>query len=152
MNAAIFGEAHRIDEGEYDGLISVIRVILRFRPRRMRITLDDGPLETRALMVAIANGPYTGLGLMFAPDARLDDGLFDVRLYRRFSRYEAVRHILSIAAGRRPYHPRVTTHRSRQVVVESRHPLPCRADAQDLGTTPVTFLVRPAALRVIVPA
>jgi diacylglycerol kinase family enzyme len=36
--------------------------------------------------------------------------------------------------------------------VTSRSPLPCRADGRDLGLTPVTFEVRPRALRVVIPS
>jgi diacylglycerol kinase (ATP) len=152
LTAALFEEGQRIDRGEYLGLLDLIRVFARFRPHRMTIHLDEETLETRALMLAVANGPYTGLGFTIAPDARLDDGLFDVRIARRFKRPEALFYMLAIAFGRRSYQPKVTTHRASRVVVESRHPVPCRADANDLGTTPATFVVRPSSLRVIVPA
>ena len=151
LSAALFAEANRVDQGEYHGVLGAIRILLQFRPRRMRIHLDDGPVATRALMVAVANGPYTGFGFTVAPGARLDDGMFDIAVFSRFSRVELVRHLGSIAAGRRQYHPKVSTYRSREVTIESRHPLPARADANDLGTTPIRCVVRRAALRVVVP-
>jgi diacylglycerol kinase family enzyme len=86
-----------------------------------------------------------------APDARLDDGLLDVGVWRRFSKPELLHHLFSIAFGRRRYTPQVDMYRSSKVRVTSAHPLPCRADSRDLGTTPVVFGVRPGALRVIVP-
>jgi diacylglycerol kinase (ATP) len=151
ISAAIFAEAQRIDEGQWDGLLGLFRAVLRYRPRRMELQLDDESVRTRAMMVVVANGPYTGIGLAFAPHARLDDGRFDVRVYRHFSRGELIRHMISIAAGRRAYHPKVATYRSARVGVESVRRLPARADSHDLGRTPVTFETRPAALRVIVP-
>lgn len=152
MNAAIFREAQRFDEGSWLSIVRSTWVALRYRPARMRIRLDDRELRTRALMVTVSNGPYTGAGMTVAPDARLDDGRFDVRVFRGFSKLELLRHLASIAFGRRRYSPRVSTYRSRRVVVESVHPLPCRADSRDLGTTPVEFVTRAAALRVVVPA
>lgn len=151
ISAAIFAEAQRIDQGEWGGLLGLLRAIVQYRPRRMELQLDDESLRTRAMMVVVANGPYIGLGLAFAPRARLDDGHFDVRLYRHFSRGELIRHMISILFGRRSYHPKVATYRSARVRVESVHRLPARADAHDLGTTPVTFETRPGALRVVVP-
>ena len=103
-------------------------------------------------MVTVSNGPYTGAGMTVAPGARLDDGQFDIRVFRRFSRIRLLRHLISIAFGRYRYAPEVDTYRSRFVRIESRHPLPARADSRDLGTTPVEFATRPAALRVVVPA
>ena len=57
----------------------------------------------------------------------------------------------SIVLGRRAYSPKVRTYRSRRVRIEARHPRPVRADARDLGTTPVEFRIRTRALRVVAP-
>ena len=46
---------------------------------------------------------------------------------------------------------RIDTYRSSRVQVDSHSRLPARADSDDLGTTPVTLTVSPAALRVIAP-
>ncbi len=150
MNAAMFREAQRFDDGDPWSILRTVWVALRYRPARMQLQLDDRVVRTRALMVTAANGPFTGLGMSVAPQARLDDGLFDVRVFRGFSKWELIRHLGSIAFGRRQYDPHVSTYRSRRVEVTSRHPLPCRADSHELGTTPVTFEVRPGALRVVV--
>jgi diacylglycerol kinase (ATP) len=117
----------------------------------MAVELDDTVVTTRALMVAVSNGPYLGLGMTVAPGARLDDGSFDVRVFRHFSRWELLRHLASIAFGRRRYAPQVSTHRSATVRITSARPLPARADSVDLGHTPVTFRTRPGSLRVVVP-
>ena len=73
-------------------------------------------------MTSISNGPFAGLGFTVAPGARLDDGLLDVRVFERFSRWELVRHFWSIAAGRRRYEPRVRTLRSATVQPPRREP------------------------------
>jgi diacylglycerol kinase (ATP) len=151
MNAAMFREAQRFDEGDWLSILRSVWVALRYRPARMMIELDDREARTRALMVTVSNGPYTGAGMTVAPDARLDDGLFDVRVFRGFSKPELLRHLASIAFGRRRYSPHIETHRSRRVSIRGRHPLPCRADSRDLGVTPVEFAVLPAALRVVCP-
>jgi diacylglycerol kinase (ATP) len=151
MNAAIFREATRADEGDAASLPRTIWVALRYRPARMRIELDEGVIATRALMVTASNGPYIALGMTVAPGARLDDGRFDVRVFRGFSKWELLRHLASIAFGRRRYEPQVSTYRSSVVRISSARPLPARADSSDLGSTPVTFWTLPGALRVVVP-
>jgi diacylglycerol kinase (ATP) len=125
--------------------------LIRYRPPRMILRLDDRVLTTRALAVAIANGPYSGLAFTVAPAADVDDGKFDVVIFSRFSRTELIRHFISIAFGRRRYTAKTATYRSSQVRIEGVHPLPCRADNHDLGSTPVEYAVRPSALRVIAP-
>lgn len=151
MNAAIFREAQRFDDGDWVSILRTIWVALRYRPARMRLEVDAGTARTRALMVTVSIGPYTGAGMTVAPDARLDDGRFDVRVFRGFSKWELVRHLASIAFGRRRYAPHVSTYRSATVRISSARPLPARADGIDLGTTPVTFRTLPGALRVVSP-
>lgn len=151
MNAAMFREAQRFDDGDWSSIVRTLWVAVRYRPARMSIELDDRRLRTRALMVSVANGPYAGAGMTVAPGARLDDGKFDVRVFRRFSKLRLLRHLVSIAFGRYRYAPEVDTYRSRFVRLRSAHPLPARADARDLGTTPVEFTTRPGALRVVIP-
>jgi YegS/Rv2252/BmrU family lipid kinase len=152
MNAVMFREAQRFDRGDWWSIVRTVFVAIRYRPARMTIRLDDRIVRTRALMVSVANGPYTGAGMTVAPAARLDDGHFDIRVFRGFSKLQLLRHLGSIAFGRRRYEPQISTYRSRRVHVESARPLPCRADSRDLGRTPVTFVTRPGALRVVVPA
>ncbi len=151
MNAALFRHAQRVDRGHYGALLTALRVALRYRPARMTVELDDRTIRTRALMVTVANGPYTGLGFTVAPDADVGDGLFDVGIFQHYSRWELLRYLRAIAFGRRHYSPHVATYRAVRVRVAGARPLPCRADARDLGVTPVAFAVRRAALRVVAP-
>jgi diacylglycerol kinase (ATP) len=153
LNAAVFREAQQVDSdsGRHRALGAALWVLLRYRPPRMVLHLDDRVLTTRALAVAVANGPYSGLGFTVAPDAAINDGKFDVVIFSRFSRTELIRHFVSIAFGRRRYSAKTATYRSSRVRIEGVHPLPCRADGHDLGSTPVEYVVRPGALRVIGP-
>lgn len=151
MNAAMFREAQRFESGDRASIVRTIWAAIRYRPARMEIALDEGVVRTRALMVTVANGPYTGAAMTVAPHARLDDGRFDVTIFEHFSKWELIRHLASIAFGRRRYVPHISTYRATFARISSVHPLPARADSQDLGTTPVEFRVLPAALRVIVP-
>ena len=104
LNAAVFREAQQADSDS--GATGRCGRPLGASPLpapRMVLHLDDRVLTTRALAVAVANGPYAGLGFTVAPDAAIDDGKFDVVIFSRFSRTELIRHFVSIAFGRRRY-------------------------------------------------
>jgi diacylglycerol kinase family enzyme len=147
----MFEQAQRIDRGRYRSLLGLLRVIVRFRPARVWLRLDGRTVSLHAMMVAVANTPYTGLGLTLAPGASLDDGRFDVTVFRGFHRLELLRHLGGIVGGRHRYSPKIRTYRASRVEVDARRPLPVRVDAEGLGATPVTFEIRPRALRVVVP-
>jgi diacylglycerol kinase (ATP) len=151
LHAALFREGAKFDKGDRLALFRAIRVIVRYRPSRMRIDLADRTITTRALAVSVANGPYAGLAFTVAPGARLDDGQLDVRVFRGFSKWQLVRHFVSIVAGRRAVEPRIDTYRSPTVRVVSVRPLPVRPDDEPPLQTPVSFSVKPRSLRVIIP-
>jgi diacylglycerol kinase (ATP) len=151
IQAAVFRHASEWEKGDLGSLYRAVREAFRYTPVEMELTLDDEQrVETRALMVTISNAPYAGVAFTVAPDARLNDGKFDVVVWRHFSKAELFRHLAAIAFGRRSYTPHVTTYRTATATVIGRRPLPIRADAHDLGTTPLQCFIRPGALRVLV--
>jgi YegS/Rv2252/BmrU family lipid kinase len=152
LGAALFRDAERIEKRDHGSLALAIRTLVYFRPTRIHIELDDRSLDTHAPVVAVANGPYTGLGFTVAPEAILEDGQLDVQIFRLASKWELIRHFAAIAFGRRRYEPRISNYRSSRVRIDARKPLPVRIDGENCGTTPVAFAVRPRALRVLVAA
>ena len=151
IQAAVFRHASEWETGALGSVVRAVRDAFRFSPAHIEMTFDgDRQVAARALMVTISNAPYVGVAMTVAPDARLDDGQFDVRVFEHFSKAELFRHLASIAFGRRQYSPRVSTYRCATVKVLARRPLPVRADARDLGTTPLECRVRASELRVIV--
>jgi diacylglycerol kinase (ATP) len=150
LGAQIFAKAHAFDKGRYGSILELLVVLRRARRTRIRLRLDGRPIEVKAIAIVVANGPFTGLGLNLAPEAALDDGCFDVRVFRRYSRTEFLRHFWSISFGRRGYAPKVDTYRAGRVEVETVG-LPSRADDFELPRTPLDLVVRPGLLRVVAP-
>jgi YegS/Rv2252/BmrU family lipid kinase len=152
IHAELLSAGASLDAGDRRATVRSVWRAVRYRPARLTLELDDARvISTRTLVTSVSNGPFAGVGFTIAPQARLDDGLFDVRVFERFSRWELLRHFLAIANGRRTYEPRVRTYRSASVRITSGRPLRVRADGEEAGWTPVELRVRPAALRVIAP-
>jgi YegS/Rv2252/BmrU family lipid kinase len=152
LSAALMRESQRVSRGQFGAVVQAVRVLARYHATDFELELDDRTERVRGLVVSVANAPYTGFNMTFAPNARIDDGLLDVVVFGGYSRSEFVLHALSIVAGRRAASPRLSTYRARRVTVTSTRPLPCRADASDCGTTPVTVESIPQAVRFVVPA
>jgi diacylglycerol kinase (ATP) len=152
MHAAATRELPKVDRGDYGAIIRSVVAAVRYRPSVVRIELDDDrTIETKALLVAVANGPFMGPGLPVAPEASLDDGLFEVRIFLHDTKGELAHDLASIASGGQPDERHTLTERASWVRITSPGPLPVRADSTDLGTTPVVFEIRPRVLRVVAP-
>jgi diacylglycerol kinase (ATP) len=162
LDAALFPILNRVDKGDYVRLIDVIRTFFKFRPRHLTLVLDRRAVRVKALVVLVANGPYWGYSVPLAPDAKVDDGMFDVVVFRNFSKSAFVRHVLAALLKRDMQHkdgtqnrpannPDIRTYRARRVRVmtSSRRSWPVHADAQPRGRTPATIEVVRGALTVI---
>ncbi|MCK7476918.1 MAG: hypothetical protein M0C28_04810 [Candidatus Moduliflexus flocculans] len=81
------------------------------------------------LIGAVANGRIFGKGMKVAPDARLDDGLFDAVLVRGFRFLEFCRHGWKLMNGSHVTHPKVSVVRGRRIEAwpERRRGRPARA-------------------------
>ena len=152
MHAAATRELPLVDRGDYGALVRSIVAAFNYRPSDVRIELDGArTITVKAVEVVVANGPFMGLGLAVASEALLDDGLFDVRVFLHYTKAEQLRYLWSIVRGRRPQERRSLTERASWVRITSERPLAARADAVDLGSTPVIFEIRPNALTVVAP-
>jgi diacylglycerol kinase (ATP) len=150
VDAGLFAYFNQLDRGNWRSIKPLLTFMWRYRPRRVVLRLDGRVRRFRAMMVTVANGPYLGAALTMAPDARVDDGFFDVQVFTHFGKFELVRHLLSISGGKRVYNPKVLTFHARTVEILPPRPMMAHADSNPLGTTPARFEVVPAALSVIV--
>jgi diacylglycerol kinase family enzyme len=110
-------------------------------------SLPDGEY----LIGAVANGKIFGKGMKVAPDARLDDGLFDAVLVRGFRFVEFCRHGWKLMNGTHVTHPKVSVLKGRRVEawagVEGEEVL-LELDGDQLGRLPATFELVPRTLLV----
>ncbi len=106
-------------------------------------------LDVSAFMLIVANARYYGSGFTVAPNARLDDGLFNVRIFRNFSKRELLRHFWSISRRRYCYSPKIDTFTANEVVITSATDLPFHVDGYQVGRLPLRLRTLPRALKVI---
>src|SRR5512143_1217326 len=125
---------------------------VQYRGTPMTIEIDDQPpLRDRALMVLISNIQlYAGI-VRPSPEARVDDGLLDVCIFKGTSFAYTVRHFISIAAGRSAQNPQLINRRGRHIRISAKQPTAVHVDAEPIGVTPIDVQVAPRALRVVVP-
>ncbi|MGH2445059.1 MAG: diacylglycerol/lipid kinase family protein [Candidatus Limnocylindria bacterium] len=121
---------------------------MRMRRTPMRITIDGRAYRTGSPTVTVSNGPYHGMGFAVSTEADPTDGVLDVAVFGGMSRWEVIRHFLAVARRRPRHEARITDYRARRITIEgTRRALPAHADGASIGFTPVTFEVRPKALR-----
>jgi diacylglycerol kinase (ATP) len=129
-------------------LLGLVITLVAYRNKQVVVRLDDRVLELRANFVVAANGRYFGGGMHVAPDARPDDGLFDVVVAGDVGKLELLTLVPRVYKGTHLSHPKATAYRSRTVQVESAERMVLQADGEYVGEAPVTFRLHPGALTV----
>lgn len=178
LDAALFPYGEQIKSGNFARWFTMLRRAYVYKPRRFTLTLDrplrealqrGAPheshryvrklsrserhtLTTSALMISASNGPYFGMNFAVAPDAKMDDGLLTISIFRRYNKLELWWHFLSIARGRRAYAPKTVTLRVARLAVSAGRPAHVHLDGTPAKMWPLEIECRPAALEVFRPA
>ena len=68
--------------------LNSVKAGLQYTPRMCRIEIDSQVITEKCFIISIANGPMWGYNFQIAPDARLDDGLFEVVLLKEAPKWQ----------------------------------------------------------------
>ena len=145
--------ATKVVKGQLVYVYSALRVLAAWKPTRFSFTADGGEERTMTgYAVAACNSGVFGGGMLLAPDASLEDGLFDVVLTKEATKLSYVRGLPKAFKGTHVDDPNVEIFRARELRVDAERPFRIYADGDALGETPATIRSVPGALRVLAPA
>jgi diacylglycerol kinase family enzyme len=126
----------------------------RYHQPVMSVMLDGQERQVPTLALSLALARREG-NFVIAPDARLDDGLFDYLHVGPLRRRDLLPLLPSLFAGRfRPVHPSIWTGRCRRAVARSDEPLTVHVDGEffclpEEGRYDLEVTLLPGALRVL---
>lgn len=160
LNIASFGIGGQVDRLVNEGpkwmggtpafLLGTLRAMATYRNQRIRIRVDDGPWRsTEIVNVAVANGRYFGGGMQIAPEASIDDGLFDVVGLEGLSARQQLELTPHLYRGTLLGREGVTHVRARRVEAEPDDwdgPVLLDVDGEAPGSLPATFTIEPGAV------
>jgi diacylglycerol kinase (ATP) len=137
--------------GVFAYLIGIARAFRRQRRFAARLDSDRGQHQGHFLQITVANGIHYGGGMTVADDARLDDGLLDVLLVRRQSRWRLLANALRFRSGQTRSADTLIHWRCTQLSIQTDQEMSVTADGEFLASTPVNCEVMPGALRIFAP-
>ena len=154
MSGAVAQRANGMSKalgGKTTFFYALTRVFLTWENTEVTVRLDDAERRGRMHDVIVANGVWHGGGMMLAPEAQPDDGLFEVVLIGDVGKVDFLTTAPKIYKGKHVNHPKVEVLRSARVEVDAAEHLPIEVEGEQVGTTPAAFELVPGALRVRVP-
>lgn len=132
-------------------LYAVFKTLRRLRNRTVILDMNGSRQNREVFMINVGNGEYLGGGFRLTPEAKIDDGVLNVCIFRALRPGEVLRHLPKALSGRHIELPQVEFLRTSRLVVESAEGFPVHADGELLGSgvTRLEVSLLPQALKVI---
>jgi diacylglycerol kinase (ATP) len=138
------GKRHRLSY-----VLSAFVGLARYRVSEVEVRVDGALLFKGALQTAaVANGVFFGGGMPVAPDACLDDGLFEVVCIAPPSTLQVLPFFARFLRGKHLGHALTRNARAHTVQVTSADEVWLEIDGEPMGKLPVRIEVLPARLRI----
>jgi len=135
--------------GPLSYLISAAQIAAR-QPPRLFIQSEDALIDEGSF-VLVGNGRLYGGPFPFFKHAALDDGLFDVIVFKRLGYLEIIKYLQDVVFSSEIRVPEVEYFQTRQLRVESDQTVPVELDGELVGNCPVEFSLQQRFLRVLTP-
>ena len=137
----------KVEQGKYQEIINIIKTLFEYIRYRAEIIMDDKRITTRATIINIANGPYSGPALPIAPTAKLNDHLLTVSIFK-MKKFDLFHYFFNLFFGRKK-HKKPTVYQAKKVKIDTKFQRPVHVDARLYGMTPVELSILPNAISVI---
>ena len=118
---------------------AAVETLFYYDPPVVHLEGDFGTYDGEILLAATGITNRYGGGFKIVPDARINDGLFDVCIIRPVSELTVLRLMVTLFWGGHVSHPAVSIHRTRAITIETETPLLLYADGEPMSETPVTI-------------
>jgi len=131
---------------------AALRTLLGWKPARFTLRAGAERRRVSGYSVSVANSRAFGGGMFIAPDARLDDGEFDIVTVGEVGKLRFVGNLPKVFKGTHVQEDEVRVFRASQLELTASRPFPVYADGEHLTDLPASLRVLPHALSVLAPA
>jgi YegS/Rv2252/BmrU family lipid kinase len=132
-------------------LLPTVRGLFSARASRVRVTVDGTVLERDAFCIIVAKGAYSGGGMRFGSRVALDDGRFEVTLFRPMPAWKMLIKTPKLYSGNLHDEPTVEKLSGSQIRIEADPPFLAEVDGDVIGDAAVSMTVLPQVIPVCFP-
>lgn len=129
---------------------NILTNLMKFTFVKAILDYDDQNRKVDLFSMNIGICKYSGNGMMQVPEAIADDGLFDVTVIKKMSKFEVMLNVKNLYDGSFIKNKHVETFRTNEIRVKDSNRLRLEVDGEYLGTAPFKFTILKKVLRVIV--
>lgn len=154
FDAEVVATLSRVRRGNithFNYIWPIWRTLWRYPFPAIRVMADGEEVCNEPALVFVGNIPRYAAGMRILREARWDDGLLDVCIYRCRHRVRLFGYALWTWLRRHVEHRLVSYHQAKRVRLESESPLPIQSDGDPAGKLPADIEIVPSAVNLLVP-
>ena len=142
------------DEGKQGKMLylrSTFNTFMKFRSKHFNIKADGKPFyEGMVFSGAVGIGQYNGGGMQQMPNALVNDGLMDLTIIRKMSKFRVLRNFKLLYSGNIYTNPKVIFTQAKEIEISTVPETRIEIDGEAVGFSPFTFELVPHSIRVVV--
>src|SRR3989339_54127 len=140
-----------IKSGNILYLKNLLLCLLKSKIVNCEIKIDEEKINAEIFSMSVGIGKYNGGGMMQLPNAVPDDGLLDITLIKKISKFDVMKQTKNLYDGTFIKHPSVALYQGKKVEITSDTPINLELDGESVGHSPISFEILPNALKVFIP-
>lgn len=133
-------------------LLPTVRGLFHARESAVRLTLDGQVVSRQAFCIMVAKGAYSGGGMRFGSSVALDDGRFEITLFRPMPVWKMLIKTPNLYSGNLHDEPTIEKLTAARVEIEAKPPLLAEVDGDVVGSATVSITILPQRIPVCFPS
>ncbi|MGM0650556.1 MAG: diacylglycerol/lipid kinase family protein [Bacteroidota bacterium] len=132
-------------------LFNLMRCLFSHEAEELNLFINDKHIKQKIFSMSIGNGKYSGGGMRQTPDAKTNDGLFDITVYDDMPAWKIIINLPRLYNGKiKKLHTVKTFRTSKLLVYNSNKPLLAEIDGELIKGIRFEIEILPSALQILV--
>jgi YegS/Rv2252/BmrU family lipid kinase len=146
--ASSVGKKSKILGGKISFGLAATFLAMSMKPLNLEIGYDNGSLNKYKLIgLVIGNGTECAGGMKLTPDAKLNDGLFDVLSINDMTIGQRMLNLSKVYSGTHVFSPHFSVKRCKKIEIRSDAGVSAEGDGEVLGFAPFEVEILPSAIK-----
>jgi YegS/Rv2252/BmrU family lipid kinase len=129
--------------------LNIFTNLWKYKYIHTHLSIDGTELQDDVFTMSIGIGKYSGGGMKQTPHSIPNDGLFDLTVIKKMSRFQIIKSLPLLYNGEILKHPKVQSFRGKKIRINSSPEIHVEVDGESLGHSPIEIEIIPKSIRII---
>ncbi len=127
---------------------SLVYTFSKYKSKKVKIQIGDFSSDLELTILAVGNGQYYGGGYRIAPQALVDDGVFDIYVIEKMPKAKILGLFAKLIRGTHEKSPKVKKYRNEKLLVDCQEPYVFNVDGEMIQGSHFEITMKKNAVKV----